>query len=160
MSGLKSSLLSVVLGAGLFWIPDIALHAVAATGLAAGHVLVLTGLLPITCGLGFAYRCRAQMKVAMRLTVAGLMVLGVWLFGPLAMTAGATFSGGGFSQSEAPVLPGLLGMTAMFPLTTFMMSAYDGTLGALVVVTILLPIVAVLSRPKPGPASPASRAVA
>jgi len=62
------------------------------------------------------------------------MLLGIWVLGPLMMTISASFSGGGFAR------PDPWGMIAsaipFFIHFTWMMSAYDGTLGALVIVTV------------------------
>lgn len=56
----------------------------------------------------------------------------------------ATFSGGGFSKPEG--WQNLKLMTLGFPAYTFMMSTYDGTLGALMLTTVLLPIFALRSK--------------
>jgi len=82
------------------------------------------------------------------------MLAGVWLLGGLCMTIGASFSGGGFVGPGG--LRGAFFVIAMslLPIYTFIMSTYDGSLGALLLVTIVLLLASVLplkmSRPKPG----------
>lgn len=64
------------------------------------------------------------------------LLLGIWLSGPLFMSINATFTGGGFATPEGwhVVKFG----TLLFPIFTFSMSAYDGTLFGLLLVTLLL----------------------
>src|SRR5437588_10140289 len=66
-----------------------------------------------------------------------VMVLGIWILGPLFMTIGATFSGGGFAVSGlAPSW-----MILFIPGVAFLMATYDMSLGALLLITVLLPAV-------------------
>ena len=62
------------------------------------------------------------------------MLLGVWFFGPFCMMVSASFSGGGLLASEA--WRSFAPATLLFVPYTFVMSTYDATLGALLVVTI------------------------
>jgi hypothetical protein len=60
----------------------------------------------------------------------------VWLFGSFAMLINASFSGLGFNGSvEDGVIVTAMGI---LPPITFMMSAYDGTLGALLLASGLM----------------------
>jgi hypothetical protein len=69
-----------------------------------------------------------------RASIASWMLLGIWFFGPFCMIISASFSGGGILWSEA--WRSLASATLLFIPYTFVMSTYDATLGALVVVTI------------------------
>lgn len=66
--------------------------------------------------------------------IAVWMLVGIWILGPLMMTVSASFSGGGFARPDAWRTLALA--IPLFMHFTWMMSAYDGTLGALVVVTV------------------------
>ena len=68
-----------------------------------------------------------------RASIASWMLFGIWFFGPLCMMISASFSGGGFLSTEPWLLASAI---VLFVPYTFMMSTYDGTLGALSVVTI------------------------
>ena len=56
------------------------------------------------------------------------------------LTFSASFCGGGLSQPDAWRF--FVFGTLLFPVFTFVMSAYDGTLFALLLATLLLPILA------------------
>jgi hypothetical protein len=63
-------------------------------------------------------------------------LLGIWFFGPLCMLQIARCTGGP-GVSGIPIQD-LLYMIGFFPGTTFMMSAYDGTVFALGLITLLM----------------------
>ena len=67
------------------------------------------------------------------------MLLGVWVLGPLAMITGNTFLGGGFSNSHIglALLTVLLGL---FPIYTYVASTYDGSLYALLIISLIMPL--------------------
>jgi len=132
--------------AGLtFWIPGIFLHAFRREDFGDSTLDSLAVLvLPVVTTflvLEFFYRKHQR---SLRRGIIGLwMLLGIWMSGPLCTTLGATFTGGGFSQPQAWSML-LVGVLLFVPLT-FMMSAYDGTLLALLGVTIWFIIVGVVS---------------
>ena len=103
----------------------------------------LTVLVPIITGLvlssigGYGERSRIAYPAVF------CALLEIWLFGPMMMSVSARFSGGGITQPGGWHLV-LMG-TCLFPLFTFMMSAYDGTLLALFLTTALLPFLPKLS---------------
>jgi Na+-driven multidrug efflux pump len=107
--------------------------------------------LPIITSL-FVWQMLYRHYRSRRGTVALWMLLGVWLFGPLCTTFGATFSGGGFT-TWAGWLTLLLGIPLFIPLT-FMSSTYDGTLGALAVVTVFFAIAGAVSLLRKRPLTP------
>lgn len=127
----------LTLGGFSFWAPSVFLHWLRAYRFSRWDVLGLTVLLPITTGLVLAIDWKRFLKTENRLSAALLALLGIWLFGPLMMSVSATFSGGGMSQPEGWHFA-LLG-TCLFPVFTFIMSTYDGTLAALLLTTVLLP---------------------
>jgi hypothetical protein len=133
-----------------FWIPSILIHALRGTAFGnSGLDILAVSVLPVVASLvtrEIIYR--KQRTVSRRGTIALWMLLGIWLFGPLGTTIGATFSGGGFTQPGAWQML-LLGIPLFLPLT-FMMSAYDGTLVALAVATIWFIIAGIVSLARNG----------
>jgi hypothetical protein len=64
------------------------------------------------------------------------MLLAIWISGPGCMMLSSTFSGSGFANPDS--LQALVFMTALFPITTFSMSAYTMALGALLIASAYL----------------------
>jgi hypothetical protein len=119
----------VVLGATAFWLIDVVLNAF--------HVnsLLLFTLVPVLGFLTFyviARKIRLQRQDP-SIPVFGL--LGVWLFGSTAMMVGATFSGGGFKTGLGETF--IVIMLGLLPPYTMIMSAYDGSLLALLLTTCI-----------------------
>jgi hypothetical protein len=69
-------------------------------------------------------------------SIALFLGTGVWILGPLSMTLAATFLGGGFSKGNGVENVGYVLLLTVFPPGTFMMSTYDGSLGALILMSI------------------------
>jgi hypothetical protein len=67
-----------------------------------------------------------------------LPVFGIWLLGPLMMMISSTFGGGGFAKPQIWRTLGM--MTLAFPISTSIGSTYDGTLGAVLLATLCLPL--------------------
>jgi len=131
----------VALGGFSFWAPDVLLHWLRGYQFSGLDVRILTVLLPITTALVVAIVWKRYPKKENRRLGALFALLGIWLFGPLMMSIGWTFSGGGFSKPDWHFV--LIG-TSFFPAATFMASTYDGTLGALLLTTALLPFLSIL----------------
>lgn len=66
------------------------------------------------------------------------MLLGIWLLGGLCMTIGASFSGGGFAGPDGVRGAAIVLGMSLVPIHTFIMATYDGSLGALLLVTAIL----------------------
>jgi hypothetical protein len=133
----------VPLGGFIFWAPSVFLHWLRGYRFSRLDVLGLTVLLPITTGLVLVIDWKRWLKIENRLPAALFALLGIWLFGPLMMSVSGTFSGGGISQPDGWHF--ILIGTCLFPMFTFIMSTYDGTLGALLLTTALLPFLPKLS---------------
>lgn len=124
-----------LLGGASFWLPDVAVHIVAGRGFDSPHVRVITFLMPATFLIAYLIARRFLAKRSFK-WVGAAMLLGVWLTGGVFMTAAATASQGGFA-GPGGVRGGLLMIAlSIVPLVTFMMATYDGSLGALIAVTI------------------------
>ena len=72
--------------------------------------------------------------------LAVLAVLGIWITGPSMLTFSSSFCGGGLTQPDAWRF--FVFGTLLFPLFTLVMSAFDGTFFALLLTTVLLPVLA------------------
>jgi hypothetical protein len=64
------------------------------------------------------------------------MITGVWLLGGLFMMLNATFSGGGFRSQEGIRWAVQSLVLSLIPLYTWMLATYDGSLMALVTITL------------------------
>jgi hypothetical protein len=124
-----------VIGALSFWLPDLAVHAVAGCKFDSPHVRIITFLMPATFLFAYVLARRLAAKRQFKWVLAA-MLLGVWLTGGLFMTLAATECGGGFSGPDG-IRGGLLMIvSSIIPVVTFMMATYDGSLLALLAVTI------------------------
>ena len=130
------------LGGISFWAPSVLLHWLRRDRFSGLDVLCITVLLPITTASLFALGRKVSGRIANRVSDVFFPMLGIWLLCPLMMTISATFSGGGFSRPGGWHIV-LLG-TILFPIFTFIMSTYDGTLFALLLTTALLPSLSLL----------------
>jgi hypothetical protein len=145
----------VVVGACAFWVPDIVVHALRGNLFGRLDVICLTVSLPLLTCFSVAWIWNAKRDVGRLLPAGWAAVLGVWLFGPLMMSIGAGIRGGRFFHPEwsQEIVLG----TFLFPLTTWVLSTYDGTLFALIIVTVGLPLTALFVKrrtaPPPLPAS-------
>jgi hypothetical protein len=129
-----------LLGAFVFWAPNVLVHWIIAYNFSGFVVLGLTVLLPATTLLFFRVFLWPSMKQESRLSPALYAVLGIWIAGPAMLTFSSSFCGGGLTQPDAWRF--FVFGTLLFPLFTLVMSAYDGTFFALLLTTLLLPILA------------------
>jgi len=132
-----------LLGGLVFWIPNVVVHWIIAYQFSGLVVIVLTVLLPVTTILFFRIFLWPSLRQENRLSMALFAVMGIWITGPSMLTFSASFCGGGLSQPDAWRF--FVFGTLLFPLFTLVMSAYDGTFFALLITTLLLPI---LSNPR------------
>jgi hypothetical protein len=131
---LRLAILFAVAGALSFWLPDLAIHVRSARNFGSPQVWLITILLPAV--FLFAYVVARWFGVTRDFKwVGAAMLIGVWLTGGLFTTLAATASGGGF------VGTGILGslliiMLSVIPIVTYILAAYDGSLFALLAVTL------------------------
>lgn len=149
----------IVLGACVFWIPDTILHALQSyvysrfagsitkgiIGMILFFILpqVLLPVLSVAAALQVWRLGKNRTSLA---TISFSFLLGVWLLGPFFMTINASFTGGGFSRPDGWHLVQL--GTLLFPVFTFIMATYDGSLFGLLLATLLLILTAVELVPK------------
>jgi hypothetical protein len=98
----------------------------------------LTVLLPVTTILLFRALSWPPLNRRSRLSQALFAVLGIWIAGPSMLTFSSSFCGGGLTQPDAWRF--FVFGTLLFPVFTLVMSAYDGTFFALLLTTVLLPV--------------------
>ena len=111
------------------------MHVVAGRGFSGLHVKAVTLVLPIAFLI--AYLSLRQVAARRGYKSLGMaMLVGVWLTGGLFMEIAATSSGGGFAGANG--VRDSLFMTALsvIPPVTYMFAAYDGSLFALLAVTV------------------------
>lgn len=119
----------------VFWAPDVIVHAKVGNGFSVGSVILLTPLLPVvTCVVGTIVLLHRGRDAVVSCLVG---TVGIWVTGPFFMMVSATYGGGGFTHSGG--LMSVLVLTLSFPVSTFALSTYDGTLFAVLGVTVMLP---------------------
>ena len=124
----------------VFWTPNVVVHWVIAYRFSGFVVIGLTVLLPVTTILFFRTFLWPSLLQESRLSQAVFAVLGIWITGPSMLTFSSSFCGGGLSQPDAWRF--FVFGTLLFPLFTLVMSAFDGTFFALLLTTVLLPVLA------------------
>ena len=127
-----------LLGALVFWTPNILVHWIAGYRFSGYIALGLTIFLPVTTILFFRKVWPPLPKPHSLLAQALFAVLGIWIAGPAMLTFSSSFCGGGLTQPDAWRF--FVFGTLLFPVFTLVMSAYDGTFFALLLTTVLLPV--------------------
>jgi hypothetical protein len=126
-----------LLGALAFWLPKIVLYAWTKQELSRKLV---SFPLPSTFLLVYLLVSILRPKRIPNPSAAIFMVLGVVFLGTLAMTIGATILGAGFRVDAVSTLLAVLLGTAV-PIYAFLGATYDGSLYALIFVSILMPLI-------------------
>lgn len=132
--------IQILLGGIVFWTPNIAVHWIRGYRFSNFDVIGLTILLPATTYFFFRFVLWPLRKESGRFSEAWFAVLGIWIAGPSMLTLSASFCGGGLSQPGAWHFF-VIG-TLLFPVFTLMMSTFDGTVFALLLTSLLLPLFA------------------
>ena len=122
-----------IVGALSFWLPDVAVHISAGPNFNSRHVWVITILMPAAFLVTYVVARKFALKRDFR-WVGPAMLLGVWITGGLFMTL-ATVSGSGFVGVDG-VGRLLIIVLSVIPVVTFILAAYDGSMFALLAVTL------------------------
>lgn len=127
---------TILLGGSTFWTPDVVHHWVTRTEPSRVTIAGLSILMPLAVGVA----CREVRNRSRNRTqsVALSMLLGVYFLGPTMVMAGFTPLGGGFSQGDASICLTMCVAFAVMPPCTLIMSTYDLSLFALLLVSCLL----------------------
>jgi hypothetical protein len=129
-----------LIGALAFWLPEIVLYAWTKQVLSGKLV---TFLLPSTFFLAYLLVSVLRPKRTPRPSAAIFMVLGVVFLGTLAMAIGSTILGAGFRQDPISTALAVL-MGTVIPIYAYIGATYDGSLYALIFVSILMPLMHLL----------------
>jgi hypothetical protein len=124
----------MLVGATGFWLPDVFLQALHAHKFNARDVQIITLVMPLTL-LGTFVAAKRANRGKRPGGIGFSMLAGVWLFGGIFMAIGASFSGGGFMSPGGARGAAFVLLLSLFPVYTFIMATYDGSLGALLLVT-------------------------
>jgi hypothetical protein len=125
----------MVIGAVTFWVPDIVWHAIRGSQFDWRDVLGLTVVLPVSFfGTYERLQGRGREETILRWMLLGLWLLGGFLIvlGGFLIMAGASFAGAGFDTSSLQILP-----ISLIPGIVYILATYDGSLGALLIVTFV-----------------------
>lgn len=136
LANASNALTHMVLGGVVFWAPDVLAHWLRASRFSNFDVVGLTVLLPVTTYLFFQIVWRPARNQHDRLSEALFAVLGIWMIGPSMLTLSLIFCDR-LSRSDAWHFFTI--GTLLFPLFTFLMSTYDGSVFAVLLTTLALP---------------------
>ncbi len=136
---MKTPLAYLVIGGLAFWTPDVLTALIRRAALVdVIGALAMTALLPAALVGSYFLVKRSATAVEPAPSIALFLATGVWLLGPLSMTLANTFLGAGFSTGNSVGNVGWVLLLTVFPPGTFMMSTYDGSLGALILMSIFM----------------------
>jgi hypothetical protein len=126
----------MVYGAVSFWVPDILWHVIRGSQFGGRDALGITVLLPISL-LGTYILVKRLQRNEHENGILRWMLLGLWLLGGFFIMVGGSFLGAGFARSSdlSDFLQSLL--ISLIPGIVYIMATYDGSLGALFVVSIV-----------------------
>ena len=126
-----------LLGALSFWLPEIFLDVWTRQEL---NGKLVTFLLPSTFFVAYLLALVLRPQRSVQPSAAIFMVLGVVFLGTFAMAVGATLRGAGFLEHPGSTLLGVL-LGTVVPIYAFIAATYNGSLYALVFVSILMPLI-------------------
>lgn len=128
----------------VFWLPVVVAHGLRREAFGGMDVLALSMVMPLLAIASFEAGLRVCRQCS-PIAAAILSTLIIWIAGPTVMLSALAFSGGGFATADAP-LADAVDMTLGFPVYTFLLSAYAGTILALVIMTLYLLVISVRGR--------------
>ncbi|MCL2296961.1 MAG: hypothetical protein FWC38_09710 [Proteobacteria bacterium] len=139
MERAKHYALYLVVGAIAYWVPDILIQWLLRPSPRL-WMLFLTFFAPAVVAVTWFLLSRKPSHARFFFGLPMFMLLGVWLFGPLAIAIGALPSGGTFFEPDQ--LFDFFSLWVMFPIATFTMSTYSGSLGGVCLATLILLVAA------------------
>lgn len=136
----KRYLLLALLGGIVYWCPYIICRWVFGGRMI--WFISITLLVPLLVAYVYFLVRRKMKDLESPRTIAFLMLIGIWVSGPLGLVIG-----------EIPYgvildVRGFLSLWATFPLSTFMLTAYNYSLLSLMITTVMLMIFAVVNKEK------------
>ena len=143
----RHTLKLMALGAVSFWLPDTLYQAIKGSKFDWPDVRILTALMPLTL-LGTYILTKKRYRNESERRVGVPMMLGVWLLGGIFITISASLSGGGFAGPSG-FSGGIISLLLSFvPPYLFILATYDGSLGALLIVSVVATIIWAVARRK------------
>lgn len=134
---MKRMWIYALLGGVAFWVPDIIAKAIGAVSLRDARMLsfICPAVLLLTYLPTGAWRRGRE-----RWNVSLWMLIGVWVFGPAMISITSAIRGSSWAHPLNEWFGNFLvyAMATVFPPLTFIYSAYDGTVVALVIATLML----------------------
>jgi hypothetical protein len=128
----------VLYGAFCFWLPDVLIHAIARNNFDRLHVWLVTAACPLALVVGYFVIAHFSVQRISSMH-SGLMILGMWCGGGIAIMLASSFAGAAFASAEAWRSSILISLaTVIFPPFTAMLATYDGSLFALLIDTVLM----------------------
>ena len=124
---------SFLIGAGSYWLPDIAIQLVLSDNLL--WIILLTAVVPTIVITTWYKQYKSKTFYHYPKAYPLFMLLGIWATGPIAIAVSMQFNGGTFFKMELEMF---LIMWISFPLSTFMLSTYSGSLGGIIIVSLAL----------------------
>jgi hypothetical protein len=128
-------------GAVAYWVPDMLVQWIQPP-----HVVwigLLTFAVPAIVLITWYALSKRVPHSNFRVGLPLFMLLGIWLVSPLAIALGMVPAGGKFLEPDQ--LGTFLMLWAAFPMSTFIMSTYSGSLGGVGLVTLALIVAAIVS---------------
>jgi hypothetical protein len=130
----RVALILAIAGAFSFWLPDALIHIVAQNGFDVLEVWAITVISPITSLVAYVSLRRIAARLNYR-QVGFSMTVGVWLLGAPTMEVSWALSGGFRGPGGVHDVITLLPLSFLPPIT-WMLSAYHGSMGALIIVSV------------------------
>ncbi len=121
-------------GALSFWLPALVIHLVAHRNFDTPHVWAVTLLSPVSFVVAFVLAEKSADKRSFSWP-GKAMLLGVWLAGNFFILLNSTVGGAGFLTNGLGWSI-LLVVASVIPISTFMLATYDGSLVALLLVSV------------------------
>jgi hypothetical protein len=141
MERAKHYALYILVGAAAYWVPDILIQWIRPSHRV--WISLLTFFVPAVVFATWFLLSRLPAHSRFHAGLPLFMLLGIWMLGPLAIAIGNVPGGGKFFETEQ--LGGFFMLWAMFPVSTFIMSTYSGSLGGVGLATLVLLVVAAIS---------------
>lgn len=126
--------LFAAIGALSFWLPDIAVHVHGGPNLDLWHAWAITLFSPVMFLFAYVVAQRFALKQNFK-RLGPAMLLGVWLSGGMFMTLSAMISGSEFVGGTG-VWRLVVMVVSVIPIVTYVLAAYDGSVFALLAVTV------------------------
>ncbi len=126
-----------LIGALAFWVPEFILYAWTKHGV---NGKLVTFLLTTSFLIVYLLVSILRPKRIPKPSVAVFMVLGVVFLGTLAIAIGATIRDAGFWEHPGATLLGVI-LGTVIPIYAFIAATYDGSLYALISVSLLMPLI-------------------